>query len=476
MTDQGVAAPSARGKCAGTPARRAHRRGVPVGGRGMAIVAALTTAMLLLVPGPWPVQAAAGNILLLIADDFGVDLAGFYAVPGRVETTPPPPPTPNLTALARQGVLFPRAWASPTCSPTRAGILTGRYGFRTGVGDAKRRDMPQLPPDEITLPEVFRAAATRYRLAHVGKWHLSNGIDDPNRQGWTHYLGPEPRLGGLDYYDWTKVVDGVATRCRTYATTDQVNDAVGVIAAARAQDRPYFAWVAFNAPHRPYHKPPNGLHSLDGLPDRGGPDRSYLEAMVEALDTEIGRLLREVDLATTTVIFLGDNGTQDSSIAPPYSPPKAKGTVYDAGVRVPLVVAGEAVRGPGRTVAALVNAVDLFPTILELAGIETGAGPPAGIGTDGISLMPYLRNRSHPSPRAWAFAERFSYRFDGDWQRAIRDRRYTLLERHDGTREFYNLALDPLQGDDLLRRPLTVDERRALDSLDLALDALMASR
>ena len=97
----------------------------------MAIVAALTTAMLLLVPGPWPVQAAAGNILLLIADDFGVDLAGFYAVPGRVETTPPPPPTPNLTALARQGVLFPRAWASPTLSPTRAGILTGRYGFRT---------------------------------------------------------------------------------------------------------------------------------------------------------------------------------------------------------------------------------------------------------------------------------------------------------------------------------------------------------
>ena len=229
----------------------------------------------------------------------------------------------------------------------------------------------------------------------------------PQPPGWTTLLGPGAQAGWPRLLRLNQVVDGVATRCRTYATTDQVNDAVGVIAAARAQDRPYFAWVAFNAPHRPYHKPPNGLHSLDGLPDRGGPDRSYLEAMVEALDTEIGRLLREVDLATTTVIFLGDNGTQDSSIAPPYSPPRQRGpsTTPACGCRWSSPARPSGGRGarspPWSTPSTSCRQFWSWPA--------SNRRRPAGrIGTDGMSLMPYLRNRSHPSPRASAFAERLA--------------------------------------------------------------------
>jgi arylsulfatase A-like enzyme len=198
--------------------------------------------------------------------------------------------------------------------------------------------------------------------------------------------------------------------------------------------------------------------------------------MVEALDTEIGRLLQAVDLATTTVIFVGDNGTASAVVAAPYDPLKAKGEVYQAGVQVPLLIAGQAVRQPGRAIAALVQTTDLFPTILQLAGIEPAHPLLAGVKTDGISLMPYLQNRPHPAPRRWLYAERFQFQFDGDWHRSIRNSQFALIERHDGSRELYNLQLDPLQLDDLITRSLAPEERRALTWLDSQLDAIVASR
>lgn len=422
-------------------------------------------------------SAATGNILLVIADDFGLDMASFYPRPARIESAPPAPRLPNLGQLARQGVTFNDAWATPWCSPTRATILTGRYGFRTGIGRPKTSGLPELAQAEVTLPEVIRAQAPQYVLAHVGKWHLSSGLRDPNRQGWAHYAGPEPRLGRInDYGRWTKVVDGTATTSTTYATTDTVDETLGVIEEARRADRPYFVWTAFNAPHTPFHKPPNALHSRDYLPASGAPDRSYYEAMVEALDTELGRLLRSVDLATTTVIFVGDNGTPNNVVAAPYERAKAKGTVYQGGVGVPLLVAGRGVSGGNREARVLVNTTDLFPTILELAGIDPGSALPRGVKTDGVSLAPYLANRVHPSPRRWAFAEEFTSSYRTEWERTVRDRQYALIERHDGTREFYNLVADPLQKADLLERTLTDTERSRFEALVRQLDRIIASR
>ena len=444
--------------------------------RGRQVWSVLIVWALVLLALPGPAAAASGNILLVLADDFGVDLAPFYSYPDRIETTPPAPPLPNLTALAQAGIRFRRAWAAPSCSPTRAGILTGRLGFRTGIGAAKKPGRPTLALEEVTLPEVFAAAAPGYVLAHVGKWHLSNGLTDPNLQGWSHYAGLEPGLGGINYTYWNKVVDGTMTRSRTYATTDIVNEAIAVIQAARQQDRPFFLWVGLISVHAPYHKPPNDLHSRDYLPDRGAADRDYLEAMAEAMDAEVGRLLREVDLARTTVIFLGDNGSEDAVIAPPYDRERAKGTVYQAGVQVPLVIAGEKVKTGGRAVVDLVQTTDLFPTILELGGIAPNQPLLAGVKTDGISLMPYLRYQRHPNPRRWLYAEDFEMRFDEGWQRSIRNFQYTLIERFDGSREFYNLTADPLQKDDLLTRPLSLQQQRALTALDLQLDRIVADR
>ncbi|HEX6013611.1 MAG TPA: sulfatase-like hydrolase/transferase [Geminicoccaceae bacterium] len=427
-------------------------------------------------------DAAPRNILLIIADDFGVDVAEFYPTSVREVTTPPAPPMPNLRALARRGVLFARAWANPWCSPTRATILTGRYGFRTGIGRAWSGERPPLALSEFTLPEAFRAGSdSGYVLANLGKWHLSGGASDPNRQGWAHYAGMPPGAGSLpSYFSWSKTVDGATATSRTYATTDTVNEAAAEIARAEARDLPYFLWVAFAAPHFPFHKPPNALHSRDSLPATGASNRAYFEAMVEALDTEIGRLLRSVELATTTVIFVGDNGTTGSVIESPYPSSKDKGTMYQGGVRVPLLIAGAGVDEPDRLVTQLVNTADLFLTILELAGIDPADGVPAGTRADGVSLLPYMENRAHPEPRAWVYAEQFPTRYDARWQRAIGNARYKLIERAAGlslpTREFFDLANDPFERTNLLGRTLTATQRTNLTSLDRQLDALLATR
>jgi arylsulfatase A-like enzyme len=277
------------------------------------------------------------------------------------------------------------------------------------------------------------------------------------------------------------VVDGVQTTSTVYATTDQVNDIVRVIGEAKAAGRPYFIWGAFSAPHKPYQKPPNALHSRDGLSPSGAGQRAYYEAMVEALDTEIGRLLRSVDLATTTVIFLGDNGTPNEIIVePPYDDNHAKLRVYEQGVRVPMIVAGAGVAAPGRQVTGLVNSVDLYPTILRLAGIDPGTVLPAGTRIDGVSILPYLENTATASVRGTAYAEKFDLAYNEQWEHAIRNTRYKLIERASGlrwpTREFFDLANDPYEKSNLLRRTLTSSQRTNLDRLNTALDALLATR
>jgi arylsulfatase B len=444
--------------------------------------AAFAAALLLLLLAPSAASAAPRNILLLIGDDLGIDAAEFYPTTVRRVTDPPAPPMPNMRRLAQAGVLFHHAWANPLCAPSRATILTGRYGFRTGLGTNPHLapELPELPRGEFLLPEAFKARpALRYVLAHIGKWHVSRGDADPNRHGWPYFAGGDPwRSGPPSYFSWTKHVDAKSFTSTTYVTTDQVDEALGVIGRARALGRPYFVEVAFNAPHEPFHKPPNHLHSRDALPryQPGLDPRPYFEAMVEALDTEIGRLLGGVDLATTTVVFVGDNGTSGKVVAPPYPAGRAKGTVYQGGVRVPLLVAGAGVVNPGRVVPALASTVDLFPTILELAGIDPAAVVPAGTKLDGVSLLPYVRDVAPLSPRRWAYAELFRPVYDQGYQRAIRDARYKLVERAGDSREFYDVVADPFEATDLLGGTLTEAQRTNLGDLDRQLDALLATR
>ena len=146
--------------------------------------------------------------------------------------------------------------------------------------------------------------------------------------------------------------------------------------------------------------------------------------------------------------------------------------MYEGGVRVPLLIAGAGVVSPNRRVTALVSAVDLFPTILQLAGIDPAAVPP----TDGVSLMPYLQAKAHPAPRSWLYSEQFTTRFDRQWQRAIRNGRFKLIERFDGSREFYDLSKDVFETRNLLLGALSTSQQSALNRLDRQIDALLGTR
>lgn len=352
-----------------------------------------------------------GNVLIVVADDLGLDQLALY---GR----PDAPPTPNLDALAARGVVFWNAWGHPTCSPMRATLQTGRYPFRTGVGAVipAHAGGPGLPLAEVTLPELLDlGTGGAYAHAALGKWHLGTsqvgGDLAPNLAGYAHFAGSLE--GQIERYDgWRRVVDGVGAYTSRYATSVCVDDALLWI---HAQTRPWLCVVSFQAPHAPYHRPPAGLHTqvLPAADPRevcggpGGDPLPFLRAAIEALDTELGRLLASLppgQLERTTILFLGDNGAE-SCVARPPTTNRAKGTLFESGLRVPFVAAGHRVTARG-TSTALVGASDVFATVAELAGIDLAATLP-GLALDSKSLVPCLASRT-ARVRTWLYAEAFA--------------------------------------------------------------------
>ncbi len=352
------------------------------------------------------------NVLILVADDLGVDMLRSYRAGSDA------PPTPNLDRLAANGVLFRHVWAQPTCSPTRATLQTGRYAFRTTIGQVINPSTggPALPTAELTLPEMLDlGTGGRYAHAAIGKWHLGTsqvgGTLAPNLAGYAHYAGSiEGQIPS--YGSWTKVVDGQSSYVTRYATSENVDDALAWIGQ---QAGPWLCYVAFQAPHAPFHRPPPALHTRvlpPGEPrssctDPDGNDpRPYVAAMIEALDTEIGRLLAGIPpvvRARTTVIFLGDNGSVHCLDT---SSTGAKGTLYEGGIRVPFIVAGSRVVRPG-VCRALVNTTDVFATVAEIAGVDLPQVFP-GVQLDSVSLVPYLRQPELPSIRRRVHAQSFT--------------------------------------------------------------------
>jgi arylsulfatase A-like enzyme len=382
---------------------------------------------------------AGNNVLLIIADDFGTDAQSLYNPSGTTA------PTPHINALAASGVRFTNAYATPVCSPTRACILTGRRGFRTGVGEVVSvASGNSLPSSELTLPEVItQNSGLGIQSACFGKWHLFAGASVANSPntigGWPHYAGNT--AGGLaSYTSWTKTINGVTSTVTTYATTDVVNDAVAWINARTTASQPWFAWVAFNAPHTPFHNPPTSLHSYGANP---ATNSLKYRAAVESMDTEIGRLLLSINAATTDVIFIGDNGTPGGVIQAPYNSTRAKDTLYEGGIRVPLIVKGPSVVAGGRTSDELVHAVDLFSTVLEMASVPL----PSTVTLDSQSLKPILANQSESRTRL--YSEQFDQAATTTGGRAIRDDRYKLIRLNTGSDEFYDLQTDPAEATNL---------------------------
>ncbi len=390
---------------------------------------------------------AGNNVLLIIADDFGTDAQSLYNPGGTTA------PTPHINSLAASGVRFTHAYAYPVCSPTRACILTGRLGFRTGVGDVVSiASGNSLSSSELTLPEVItQNSSLGIQSACFGKWHLTAGnsivaASGPNTfGGWPHYAGHTTGVLA-SYTNWPKTINGVTSTVTTYATTDVVNDAVAWINARAAANQKWVAWVAFNAPHTPFHNPPTSLHGYGSSPANNS---LKYRAAVEAMDTEIGRLLLSVNAATTDVIFIGDNGTPGSVIQPPYDAAHSKDTLYEGGTRVPLIIKGPSVISGGRTSSALVHAVDLFSTILEIADLPL----PGDATLDSISLMPILSNES--DSRSRLYSEQFDPNAVTTGGRTLRDDRYKLIRFNTSSDQFYDLLTDPAEANNLFTGGIT---------------------
>ncbi|WP_372808858.1 sulfatase-like hydrolase/transferase [Pontiella sp.] len=412
-------------------------------------------------------SAAQRNILVIIADDIGLDSLSRW----NSDASASFPPVPTIEALAGRGITFTQAYANPTCSPTRAAILTGRNGWRTGVLSPSSSD---LPASETTLPELFAEQQLGYELASFGKWHLGGGDSGPNDiGGWPHFSGSLGGALGLEsqprtYYNWTKVVDGVSTALTdAYATSENVTDAVDWI-GEQGTNR-WFAWIGFNAAHTPYHKPPADLHTYSlpvGAPTNN--PRPHFEAMIESMDTEMGRLLAGIDTNETTIIFLGDNGTAADVIQPPYDiTGRAKGTLYEGGTHVPMIVAGPDVVDGGRTNDSVVHCADLFATILELAG---GTLPASG-GEDSRSLVPILGNQPFAPANDWILMESDALLANTTTGRAIRNDQYKLIRMVGRADKFYDMGADPLESTNLLDGTLSAAEQAVYDAFSAQLDS-----
>ncbi len=404
------------------------------------------------------------NVILIIADDLGTDYLGFY------EDHQDTAPVPNIRKLLSRGVRFTNAWSNPVCSATRAGILTGQYSFRTGVGGivGGTGGSSTLDINELTIPRLLNVYQPNgFAKANIGKWHLHNpmpvsNLNNPNTMGYDHFAGNF--IGQLtSYTNWTKVTNGVSSTVTTYATTETTNDAIAWIKAQN--NKPFFLWLAFNAPHAPYHLPPAGLHSYTNLSgtqqDIMMNPEGYFKASLEALDHEIGRLFDSLQVHNqfdnTDIIFIGDNGNtiQTAQIA---NTDRAKGTIYQYGVHVPFLIAGPSVVNPGRVSDALVNTTDLFATVLEIFGYtDWTAQIPANKPVDSKSILPILKNQAL-AVRPWAFTEIFKLTPDADDGKTMRNMDYKLLHFDDGHEEFYHLSSDPGESNNLLSGILNADE------------------
>jgi arylsulfatase A-like enzyme len=401
------------------------------------------------------------NVVLIIADDLGTDYFGFYS--GHQDTVG----VPHLRSLADNGVTFTNATSNPFCSATRAGILTGRYGFRTGVGGVVGASGGALDTAEVSIPKMLELYDPSIAKANIGKWHLNNpmpaiNLMSPQALGYDHFEGPF--IGALtSFTNWTKYINGTAVTVTNYATTENVDNAVSWVQAQSGQ--PFFLWLAFNAPHSPYHLPPLNLHSYTGLPGTqphiNQNPKLYFKAAVQSMDTEIGRLLDSLQsmgrLDSTDIIFIGDNGNSAQTAQIPDTS-KAKGTVYEYGVHVPMIVSGPSVVNPGRASDVLVNTNDIFATVLEMVGFAGWQNYiPAGVTIDSRSMMPVLLNTNTPM-RNWAFTEVFDNTPDSAEAKAIRDDRYKLIQFYYGNQEFYDLLNDTLQNNNLLQGTLSASE------------------
>ena len=367
-------------------------------------------------------QQQSPNILLIIADDMGIDSTPGFGV------TEDLPVTPTLDSFREKGLSFTNCWAAPQCSPTRAAIMSGKFGIKTGV----MRPPLILETSHTSLfTKIKEQSITDYSMGLIGKWHIggssTSNYSHPKDSGVPYYEGVFTSQVP-DYYSWTKVnSDGVEEQVNEYVTTHLTNKAISWI---DNQTKPWFLWLAHVAPHTPFQIPPEGTYTTTPSDNR----TTYL-SMIENLDYEINRLISSMDAETienTVIIFIGDNGTPGQ--ANNYWPSgHAKASIYEGGIRVPLIIAGKSIERVNEVETSLVQATDLHSTILELTGVQLLGGT-----DNSLSLKPILSFENQVSKKI----NYTDYESSNIELWATRNDTYKLIEDENGREEFYNIITD----------------------------------
>jgi arylsulfatase A-like enzyme len=386
------------------------------------------------------------NVVILLADDLGYADVGFQGCKDI--------PTPNIDSLARQGVRCTSGYVSgPYCSPTRAGLLTGRYqqhfGHEFNPGD--RGENLGLPLTETTVADRFRAAG--YATGLVGKWHLGTAPKfRPPQRGFDSYFG---FLGGAHSYFpgmGAPIFRGTEeTHEKEYLTDAFAREALAFIDGHK--DRPFFLYLAFNAVHTPMHATEDRLRKFDAIGDK---TRRTYAAMTAAMDEAVGRVLEKLRAEkvdeNTLVFFFSDNGgptmpgtTINGSRNTPLR--GSKRTTLEGGIRVPFAVRWPARLPAGKVYESPVIQLDVLPTALAAAGAD--AQPDWHL--DGVNLLPYLTGQETKPPHEtlyWRLGRQMAIR-QGDWKLVRYD---TNVDGEPGgvtPTKVYNLAQDIGEANDL---------------------------
>ncbi|QOV90393.1 sulfatase [Humisphaera borealis] len=405
--------------------------------------------VILILSAPWSLAAAPSpdkpNILFILTDDQGYSSLGCYG--GKLVATP------HLDRLAAEGARFTDAYATPQCTPTRASLLTGQYSSRHGMWHvlpwygspwapiAEPPFVESLPRETVNLAKRLKAAD--YRTACIGKWHLTSGADGNaaslSATGAAHFgfdvVAPQPRGKGAEEKD--KFVEFLTDRSIAFIESPS--------------DRPWFCLLTHHTVHGKVYAPEAlvAKYLKAGAPADGLHNATY-RAALEHLDTSVGRLMAAVDRQgsqrQTMVVFMSDNGgvfqarklpaasasgerTRLAIAREEYSntPLRAgKGSPYEGGIRVPLIIRWRGVAEPGLTVSTPVHVVDMMPT---LCAVAAAAAAPANHPLDGVNLLPLLKTGGSIAPRPLMF---YMPLYDLRWAAtpcaAVRDGDLKLIE------------------------------------------------
>lgn len=346
------------------------------------------------------------NIILFLVDDLGWRDLGCMG--SRYYETP------NIDRLAAEGVLFTDAYANaPNCAPSRASLLTGLYTPRHEIytvasperGQAVNRKLiptnnkTELDTSFLTLAEALKQRG--YRSAHMGKWHLGEGPTGPENQGFDINVGGFTAGHPASYfspYQNPELPDGPEGEYLTDRLTDEALTFI-----ENSRDEPFFLYLSHYSVHTPIQAKETMTETYRDKPPHDGQDNAAYAAMIESTDESMGRIMNKLEelglTENTIVIFFSDNGGHGGTTS--NKPLKgAKGMLYEGGIRVPLIIRWPARAPAGVKRKAPVIGIDLYPTLLEAAGVEV-----KGRDLDGRSLLPLLQDSPQWESRAlyWHF-------------------------------------------------------------------------